>query len=270
MPLDSQEKRVITRTIVVKFKAMEDVTWEGTQLTKVAGLDAAYSGVGGGRCVFCELWFGRDKYGRLILWYRGRPFIIPVAGKSLLMPEEQIAQEVKRQCLLRGIQPENFGYDATGRGTLAVHLARIWSANVNPIEFGGNPTERMVSEQMRIPCSMYYGKFVTELWYSVRLIIESGQFRGLPDEVAEEGYLRAWDIYDNNKIDVEPKKDMKIRLGRSPDLFDALVCAVEIARRRGFKIESLEAPGAGQDANWIDSIQRRCKELRRQRELRYA
>ena len=36
--------------------------------------------------------------------------------------------------------------------------------------------------------------------------------------------------------DVEPKDKMKARMGRSPDLWDSVVVAVEVARRLGFKL----------------------------------
>jgi hypothetical protein len=37
-------------------------------------------------------------------------------------------------------------------------------------------------------------------------------------------------------VDVEPKEKTKQRMGRSPDLWDSFVVALEVARRRGFMI----------------------------------
>ena len=31
--------------------------------------------------------------------------------------------------------PENFGFDSTGRGSLAIAFAQIWSPDVVPVEF---------------------------------------------------------------------------------------------------------------------------------------
>jgi len=45
-----------------------------------------------------------------------------------------------------------------------------------------------------------------------------------------------------NKIEVETKAEMKEKTGRSPDLFDALVCGVFGATRHGFTIHNLRPP----------------------------
>ena len=60
-----------------------------------------------------------------------------------------------------------------------------------------------------------------------------------------EGCARIWYYIAGNRIEVEPKsdpkkkEDLKRRLGKSPDLFDALTIAVEGARQRGFVVASL-------------------------------
>ena len=42
-------------------------------------------------------------------------------------------------------------------------------------------------------CDEEYRKFVTELWFATRHVIECGQMRNLPEEVAKEGYVREYD-----------------------------------------------------------------------------
>lgn len=62
--------------------------------------------------------------------------------------------------------------------------------------------------------------------------------RQLAPEVAEDGSYREWGITKSGKVDVEPKEKTKERMGRSPDLWDALVVAIEVARRNGFVIKT--------------------------------
>jgi hypothetical protein len=149
---------------------------------------------------------------------------------------------VKSYAESRSIPPENVGFDSTGRGTLMSAFARLWSPMVVPIEFGGLPSDsRPVREGDPKTEREAYGKNVTALWFASRLVVEGKQIRQLSRECAEEGASREWGINKNGKVDVETKDITKLRMGRSPDLWDSLVAAIEVARRRGFKIAS----GAG-------------------------
>lgn len=123
------------------------------------------------------------------------------------------------------------------------------------MDSGGQPTQRPVRQDLFIDepdgskrlkrCDEHYSKFITELWFSVRYAIESGQMRELPEEFITEGCARIYEIVGGNKIAVEckhdPKKkeDLKRRLGHSPNLFDGLAIGIEGARQRGFKIDRL-------------------------------
>ena len=271
MPKDTVSRRVLTRLMCENFGAFLPAVWTGTDRVKIAGLDAAYGSVGGDRCVFCELNFGLDQHGKQIMEYVGAPVIIPVNGKLSDTPEDQIAKYVMRECERRGIDPGNLFYDSTGRGTLGTAFARLWSAKVNPIEFGGRATERPLSPDTSKTCREHYGKMVSELWFSVRAAVESGQFRNLPQEVMTEGCSREWTMISGNRLDVEPKELTKKRMGRSPDLFDALVVAVEGARQRGFRIARLGTATMQQArVDFFKDILEQRRRLQKSHELSYA
>jgi len=51
--------------------------------------------------------------------------------------------------------------------------------------------------------------------------------------------MREWKEVAGGRIEVETKDETKERMGKSPDLFDQLVTAIEGARRRGFQITKL-------------------------------
>ncbi len=276
MKIGTLSKRVITRDLCKQFQALENVTWHGTTLTKIYALDAAY---GGDRCVGGPVEFGLDINGKLILSVH-KPTIIPirVGGGE---PEDQIAKFVQDHCTTLGIPPENMFHDATGRGSLGTALARAWSAQTNPVEFGGKPSERPVSldlfvydPQLRTRrlklCSEHYSKFVTELWFSVRYTIESGQLRNLPEDVMEEGCRREWRQVKGDKIELETKEEMKERTRYSPDLFDWLSIAVEGARRRGFNIGKLANEESESDLSYLDDLRRQAQALQDSHQLNYA
>jgi hypothetical protein len=193
MKIGTMLKRVLTRDLCVKFHANDrDLAWDGPT-TKICGLDAAY---GGDRCVGGHIEFGKNVFGHVMLLIY-KPVLVPFVSSSGKDPEDQISEFMKEYCRRHGIAPENFFHDSTGRGSLGTSLARIWSAQCNPVEFGGSPTTRPVSRDHYIwdekerrrrlkRCNEHYSKFVTELWFSVRYAIEADQVRGLPLDVMEE------------------------------------------------------------------------------------
>lgn len=264
MPLGGVANRVITKDMCVNNRAMETAVFEG-KVTRVFGLDAAYGTLGGDRCVGIEAWFGRDVAGTDIFAVQGVPLIIPVNFRKSDTPENQIVKAVRAHCDNAQIPPENVFYDSTGRGTLGVAFGRIWSANINPVEFGGKASDRRVSAADARRCNEAYGKFVTELWYQVRNCIESKQFRGMTQEIIDDGTAREYMMIDGRKVDVEPKKDTKKRMGRSPDIFDALVTAFEGARQRGFVISGMLRKGNQGPTFWVRASEEYRSLLQRKR-----
>lgn len=275
----AEQWRVITVGFCRQHNAFDDVKWKGNKLTRIVSLDAAYGGVGGDRCVLTDIAFGLDINGKNILFCF--PFVIvPVSVKKAKEPDIQIAEFCKEYCETRQIAAANFFFD--GRSSLAIAMAKTWSADVNVVDFGGAPTERPVSLDEYIwegdkktrrlkKCNEHYSKFVTELWFTVRYLILSGQMRGLSTEVAEEGAKRIWRYVKGSKIEVESKVEMKERTTYSPDLFDSLVTAVEGARRRGFEISRL-APDAGEtpDNEWLRGLRDRSRRLVERKTLTYS
>ena len=257
-------KRVITRDLCVQFQAMSrDVVWDGKP-KRICGLDAAY---GGDRCMCGHLDFGKVTSGKMmVLIYP--PSIVPIKVSGGKDPEEQIADWVKDYCRRLDIRPEDFFHDSTGRGSLGTALARVWSAQCNPVEFGGTPTTRPVSLDLFIwdyvtkrrrlkRCDEHYSKFVTELWFTIRYAIEAGQIRGLPEEMMEELCMREWSKVKGDKIEIESKVEMKERVGRSPDIGDLGSILLEGARQRGFSVSKLgNAETEQRDNEWLKDLAR--------------
>ena len=262
MPKGQGSRRVITRQLCLRNAAMEDPTWLGNERVKVGFLDAAYGGVGGDRCIFGSLEFGQESrpmdFGedtlnlanQMASTPRFRQIIhliktelVPVNAKLDVPAEDQIVAWVKTRCQTDNISPDHFFFDSGMRVALVSKFGQLWSPSVVGIDCMGSASDRIVGggivdhQNRNIICRNYYANFITELWYSVRLIIECTQFRGMTESVMREGCMREWFNAANNKIQVEPKADMKQKTGYSPDIFDAVCCGVEGARRLGFAIE---------------------------------
>lgn len=246
MKVSMLSRRIITREMCRRFGALEDVAWAGSPITKVAGLDAAY---GGDRAVCGYVEFGKDVNGIEVINFHP-PVIVPFNLRSTALPEEQLAEFCKKYCEDNGVPAANFFHDSTGRGTLGTFLSRIWSADTNPVEFGGKPSERPVSlthfiydPKTRVKrlqkCSEYYDRFVSELWYSMRHAIEAGQVRNFPQNVMDEAATREFKRGAGDKVIIETKQELKERIGFSCDLADWAAICLEGCRRLGFQIKKL-------------------------------
>jgi hypothetical protein len=269
-------RRVMSRRLCEQNNALDDdVKWEAPNRIKVYFVDAAY---GGDRAVGGHGEFGKAVGGKTVLLLH-EPKIIPISAKLDKEPEQQIAEFVKADCEALDIPPENMGHDSTGRGSLGTFMARVWSAMTNPIEAGGKPTTRPVSldiyvidrvtkERRLKRCDEHYVKLVTEFWFSVRYTTESGQLRGLGEETMEEFCMREWDRVKDDKIEVETKKDMKDRVGRSPDFADWAAGVVEMARRKGFVISKLgSVETSTRSDGWLQKFAAKQRAMLQSKEL---
>ena len=259
-PKSASVRRVITREICEKGNAFGEPLWDGRSATAdYVGIDAAYSGVGGDRTPLVHIRTGRDINGVSIVSVVNGPLLIPTLvglkddeGKPVPI-EQQIVSYVMDYCRARSIYPSHVGYDSTGRGSLAHAFALIWARDTVPVEFGGLPLDdRKVLAHAEKSERDEYGKMVSALWFAWRNLIVQGQMRKLPMSVFEEGTMREYCITKSGKTDVEPKEDTKKRLGRSPDLADALCVAIEVARRNGFVVGKATGETVARSVKWIE------------------
>jgi len=297
MPRGQGSRRVITRQLCERGRAKDEPVWKDTNRTRILSLDSAFRAVGGDRCVLTRSEFGQEANAPIvnedgtanlitqetaatkgkIIFAMIEQKTIPIsaaeskgAAVSIEEAEDQIVKFVMREAQTYGIPPENFFFDAGMKASLVAAFARLWSPRVNPVDFDGKPTERKVSANIDVSCRDYYFNFVTEMWYSVRMVIDAGQFRGLTESVMMEGCKREFEKVAGNKIQVEPKKEMKLKTGESPDLFDSLVIGVEGARRRGFVIAKFEnKPADEKSSAWKKEALEKSRKLWRSGQLTY-
>jgi len=241
--------RVITIGLCTRNKAFDAPIWNGPSFTDIYACDPAYGG--GDRCVVGSIRIGYELGGIQILSV-GTPEILPIRVNSSVEPEDQIAEFMKMRMDQANIPAQNGFYDSFGRGTLGNAFAKVFGHTCPiPVDSGAKPTARPVRFDLYVEdkaasggkrlkrCDEHYSKFVTEMWFSTREAIESQQVRNLPRIVANEGQLRLFKVVAGNKVEVEPKDEMKERIKISPDLYDWFAIAVEGARQRGFKIQRI-------------------------------
>lgn len=239
--------RVITIGLCERHKAFSTAIWKGTGQTKIYHIDPAYGG--GDRCIGGVSEFGEDKDGNMVFAV-GSPEIIPIRINCGTEPEDQIAEFVYNRHKQLSIPPENISYDSFGGGLLGAAFAKVFGFNCPvAINSGDTTTERPVRFDLFVTetngvrrlktCREHYSKFVSEMWFSTRELIESNQCRNLPMSVAREGQLRLFKIVAGNKVEVESKDNMKERVNKSPDEYDWFAIGLELARRLGFKIERI-------------------------------
>lgn len=277
--LGAVSNRVLTVAEITGYGGFEDCIWEGSTRQKVYSIDA---GFGGDPCVRTVLEFGQEVSGRQVIRF-GDQKVIPILMSSEFSPEKQIARYAKAECDVLGIPASSVFFDAGMYATLAVEMARELSPEVNAVNFGGTATARPVSSelmvfdqdtQMRRPKTWYehVSKFVTELWFVVRLLAQCRQARNFPRPAAEEFGRRQWKYVYNDRYELETKADYKLRYqGDSPNHADSLVIAVEGARRLGFVIESLpEGDGEkSKDDDYLQNELRRYRSGAKKRQLHY-
>lgn len=271
--------KIITKEICEQFHAFDPLIWKGgVATTKIGMCDASYS-EGGDRCPVGWLEFGECVDGKTRILFH--PYwLCPITVRKDMTPEDQVALFTKDKMESVGVPPENFFFD--GRGSLAMSFASKWSPRVTAVEFGGSCTDRVAGPdiytidketgQRRLKLAKeHYSKFVTEIWWSWRYAVDADQVRGLTLDVVLDAQPREWKKVAGDKIEAEPKKDMKKRTGVSPDLADWAAIGIEGARRRGFVISKLSNDEQDvRNLDWLTDLQDKQREFRKRGQLTYS
>lgn len=212
--------------------------------TRIASLDPAFEG--GDQCVLAIAEYGAANNTPFAMnMVASIPIKVSVTDKSEPL-DYLIAAEVKRLCLKHEVKPENFILDVTGAGRgVAAILEKEWGPEISRCNFGGGATERRLKKTDLEDCTELFDRFVSELWWAGRAWMEEGMvgalnedFKMLRDQLA----ARQYETVKDKKIRIETKREMKERLGYSPDEGDAFVMLVELLRRKG-AVAGSPAPG---------------------------
>jgi hypothetical protein len=247
-PDEGVVRTVLSESMCEKYNVGQQHTFINKAVT-VAGLDPAF---GGDRCILRFARYGDLEGGAMGIQFTD---IMPIQtdASSSEPIHFQIAAKVKDACIMHGCEPRYLAVDSTGEGGgLCDILHKEWSNQIRRVEFGGRASDLPVSEQDSRISHEAYANRVTELWFSVREWVMANQIGGLDDPTIIEFCSRLFDDQ-KRKIVVERKVDMKARTNQSPDLADAAVLIVELARQLGSgRLHSTTE----MDKTWNDSVQK--------------
>ncbi len=143
----------------------------------------------------------------------------------------QIIRQLALEMQKRGVAITNLGVDVTGAASFGTLVSQHIGAGFMAVEFGGKPSDMPASSIDKRPAKDVYDRKVAELWHVGKELISTGQLKGLHPDAIKEMVARTYGV-SGGKIWVEPKTEMKKRIGFSPDVFDAAVVALDVARMR--------------------------------------
>ena len=230
-------EQVYTEVEIIGCKAHEPAVWRDNNLTRVCFLDPSFT-VGGDRTTAYFGTFGVNHEGLKTLQYDEYLIFHDDVSNRELTRSQQVIKWWKLLCEQNNVMPRNAGFDSTGGGGPFGDLIDImWSKSVCRINFSGGPTDKPVSAFDPTPCSERYANRVTEIWYSAKQAMRTGQIKGLAPAVIQELCTRK--KHDEKglqlRIKIEAKAEMFNHTDTSPDLADAAMGLSELCcERLGF------------------------------------
>lgn len=209
------------------------VIWDGP-VTQGSFLDPAFTN-GGDRCMGSFGLFGLSG-DRMVLRYT-EPEEYKADMTITDMPHDfQVVHQWRDSCKRRGIRPECAGFDSSGAGiSFGAIVHKEWSPLVQAISFGGSASDLPVSLQNDATCTDTYDNRVAEIWVQGREYVRSNQIKGMGKTMARELLARQFPDpkvtrVSYKKTRIETKKEMKGRVGYSPDEADAGLGLMEVGR----------------------------------------
>lgn len=245
-PAAGVDNTVLDEQIITTFQCKKAAVWTQRK-TAFAALDPAFEGSD-----MKVLQFGHrgitEMDGKPPRWVVefGDWVKVPIDSNSEEPLHFQIVSFVKRECQKRGIPPDEVAIDSTGEGGGILSIFhREWGPVIG-VEFGGRPSDLPVSETNPKPSHEEYDRRASELNLSIRTFATLDALRGLSEEAASQACARRTE-YKGKKMRVETKKEMRKRIGRSPDNLDAVAVGIDLCRQKGVVPASNAPAKAGGD-----------------------
>ncbi len=166
--------------------------------------------------------FGDDR--SVIVMRKGLGMYMPkvISKMDNMTLAGMVATEINKH------KPDAVFIDA-GRGEGVIDRLRQVGHKVQEVNFGGKPTE-----------SGMYSNKRTEMWDKMRAWLEAGGALPKLQEIKSDLTTPTYDFDAANRMRLESKEDIKERLGRSPDIADAL--ALTFAYHVTKHVDIVDAP----------------------------
>jgi hypothetical protein len=230
--------KVLTHKLLETNGCFEAPVWADNEQKTLAGLDLGWKEGGDPSAIhFGKV--GKDTRAKGILGVEADAFTLTPSQKENRAYEVQISMRVIDECRKRNCH--DLALDVTGDGGLMLQAIEAearrqkYVLNVLAVSFAGSASDNPVMPGDARPGREIFDRRVSELWVSFRLSCLNGVIRGLGMHSNSKQQLcaRKGTNDDRKRYTVEPKKEMKKRLKRSPDHADATVLLHTLALRHG-------------------------------------
>lgn len=227
---DIEEGCLMSEAEIINADADTRPLWGPEPVTRIAGLDPAYTNGGDQVCLKTAI-MGYDIDHHFCVCIDKTFFIKSTATKEENKERNfDVAKQVAEILETEKIPPANLAVDVTGGLAFAEILASFIGAKFCSVSFSGKASASPMSAN--IPergCDLYANK-VSELWGAIKLALASRQLYGLDPETISELTTRHYETR-GKLICVERKEKMKKRLARSPDSADAVALVIHMMVR---------------------------------------
>jgi len=217
-------------------------SWIGIP-TRVIFLDPSFTN-GGDRCLAREGFIGRVAALNLPVLELGKVHLLHEdVSKEKESRTQQICRQFAALCQELKIPARHVGIDATaGGGPFGDVLSQYLGNGFLRLNLAGSASEKPASNADRTPANKRYKFKVTEIWYGAKEMMRTGQLRNIDDELCRELVARTYRM-EGGLIQVESKRELKKRIGKSCDLADASLGLVAIGKERfGMTAAGVMAP----------------------------
>lgn len=230
--------KLITHKLLESNRAFEMALWQGTPWKTVAGLDVGFR-VDGDPCSIDFAKVGKETDGRTVAEFERDALLLIPSVKSKLAFEPQIAEKVIAECRKRDCH--YLAMDITGDGGILLqHIERrareeSYVLEVVPVSFSGSADNSVVIPDQKKLASETHANKMSQLWSQFRLCVINKVVRGCDplSNAVKQLVGRKFVTDDKKRFLVEPKKEYKKRLKRSPDQADSRVLALFAAIKNG-------------------------------------
>lgn len=224
---------------ITQFGADDRNLMWGTSATRIAFIDPAWT-TGGDRAMVYLGWVGETIAGSKVLLYDPEGVHLVDSVSDPRPVSYQIAEQFRDLCKKEDVSIHAAGVDTTGGGsTFADVLSVVWGSGFHRCLFSGSASDKPVSASDNRTCKEAFQNRVSELWGIGVQYIRSGQIKGIGKGLASEMTARLYTTLGKGVIEVESKRKMKARTGKSPDEADAAFGLLDLARER-FGFECVE------------------------------
>lgn len=219
---------------ITKAEATTDRTMTG--VVNLAGLDPSFSSDGDATVLKIGT-LGYDSLGQYCLKFGEAVRIYEDVTNKSEPRNVQIAKKVVAECAKRGVKVDNLAVDATGAGGPFCDILQMAfeSDNFLRVQFGGAASEKKIKNDSKVVCKDRYMNRATELFFIGKQFFLGRQIFGVSSDMVKQMTSRMFKTQKGAKglrLQVEPKKEYKARMGESPDETDASFILLEGARTR--------------------------------------